>query len=115
MGDLVLTVRVPQPVTCLYGRGRTRAFTSEEEVPLASPTRVLAIRRVERGGVVSETELEADAFIPEQYRGMISGPRDRWLTPEVRRCVVMVADNRKSVAAFVGSGDREWRLADLTS
>ena len=112
MADLVLTVRVPQMVTTMHGRGRTRAFSAPEIVPLASPTRVLSVRRVMRCGLPSDLEVEADAFIPEQYRGQISGQRDRWITPEIRRCVVMVADNRKTLAPFLASGDFEWKFGD---
>jgi hypothetical protein len=108
MAELVLTVRVPQIVTTLHGRGRVRAYSGEALVPMASPTRVFALRRTTHKGIVSDTVLEADAFIPEHYRGQIGGHRSAWLTPEIRRCFVFVEDNRKSLRPFLESGDAEW-------
>jgi hypothetical protein len=103
MADLVLTIRVPQAGRVVYGEGRARLWPIEHLVPLV--TRVVALRRIVRGGALDESELEADAFIPEIYREQISGRRDQWITPEIRRSLVWVSDNRKSLAPFLESGE----------
>jgi hypothetical protein len=107
---LVLTILVPQPVTVIYGRYRNRFSTQESLQPLITSCR--ALRRVIWNGVMSESEIEVEAFIPEHMRRSICGARSSWIDDEWRRSVAAIADNRKSLAAFIESGDREWKFEE---
>lgn len=107
--DMVLTVQVPKLVAVFYGKHRNRYSAVEGLVPLV--TSVRAVRLIVREGAPDPVAVQVDAFIPERERRGIEGRATKWITPEVYRCIAYIRENRKSLAAFLASGDLEWRLA----
>ncbi|MEX3817343.1 hypothetical protein AB3X93_02945 [Paraburkholderia sp. BR14262] len=66
------------------------------------------VQRAVSGGVVSEEVVLVDAYIPPQHRRSIFAPANSWKSSAVLRCSARVALNRKSLAAFIESGERKW-------
>lgn len=73
-------------------------------------TSVHRLRRVTRRGRLVETEIEALAFIPESYRHGIPETDRKWCGLEMYWMKVIVAKNRKTLAAFMASGELEMEV-----
>ena len=71
-------------------------------------TTVYVVRRSISKGIVSEDVVLVDAYIPPHYRAGISGRLHTWKSGSVLQCSARVALNRKSLAAFMASGERKW-------
>ncbi|POR54559.1 hypothetical protein B0G62_102167 [Paraburkholderia eburnea] len=78
------------------------------EVEQLTETMVIALRRSEHNGVIAEDCVRALAFVPEQFRVHLS-ERRRLIDGEYAWCFARLADNKKSLAPFMASGDREWK------
>jgi hypothetical protein len=79
------------------------------EVEQLTETMVIALRRVEFKGALDEQTVRALAFVPEAFRPHLREQR-RLVGGEYAWCSAKLADNKKSLAPFLASGDREWRL-----
>jgi hypothetical protein len=99
-----LTVQLPVLAPRLYGKYRNRIAYEQQLMPIETTVHAVRLIKDDPGAV------EVDAFIPEQYRGQIDGPRSKWVDTEVRRCIAWIEDNPKSLRAFLESGDAEWDL-----
>ncbi len=106
----VLRVEVPKLVPITYGKYRNRVTYEERDTELV--TSVRALRRIEKAGGWDEERIEADAYITPGEARQIEGRRSAWKTPEIRTCIVHVSKNRKSLAGFLASGDREWDVSE---
>lgn len=106
----VLTIQVPKLVSVAYGKYKNRISEVEDLVQLI--TSVHAVRRIVDDGIVDEVAVQVDAFIPEQHRAEITGPRSRWITPEVYRTIAYIEHNKRTLRAFIESGDAEWDLRE---
>jgi hypothetical protein len=106
---LVLTCEVPSVGAVEIGRYRKLVYVPAD-VELNS--RVRAVRRIAgRDGALETERVEVEVFVPEDRRRAVEAPRrDDWVTPEYLRCKALVSKNRKSLAAFMDSGDSEWNL-----
>jgi len=100
---MILTVQIPVLVPEIYGKFKNRISYTTKLMPIV--TRVVAVRRTVIAG-----EVEADAFIKDEYRRQIDGAKSKWIDAEYRRCVCYVEDNPKTLRAFLESGDAEWDL-----
>lgn len=101
-----LQIQIPVQVGETYGRYKNRIFYSSKFVPLLTSVSLL------RRHPGNDTTIEVEAFIPEQYRKHIDGARDKWVTPEIRKCVCYYADNRKTLREFMESGVPELIIKD---
>jgi hypothetical protein len=99
-----LTIQIPVLVAEIYGKYKNRITYTTRLQPIL--TSVSAIRRVEGDDVA----IEVDAFIPEQYRDQIDGSHMKWISPEMRRCVCYIDDNRKTLRDFIESGEQERQI-----
>lgn len=79
------------------------------EVEQLTETMVVALRRYEFKGALVEDSAHALAFVPDEFRLYLS-ERRRLVDGEYVWCNVKFSDNRKSLAPFMASGDREWTL-----
>ena len=71
-------------------------------------TTVFVVRRSITKGVASEDVVLVDAYIPPHYRQGISQRDHTWKSGSVLQCTARVAMNRKSLAAFMASGEQKW-------
>lgn len=101
-----LTIQIPVMSAEFHGRGGTRIFYAAKFMPILTTVSVL------RRHPGNDMTIEAEAFIPEQYRGQIDGLRSAWVTPEIRKCVCYVGDNPKTLREFMESGEQELILKD---
>ncbi|MBB2928373.1 hypothetical protein [Paraburkholderia silvatlantica] len=107
---LVLTVEVPSIVAVELGRYRRVTYVPGD---CELNSRVRAVRRIVRAdGTLESERVEVEVFVPEERRRAVEAPRSAWITPEYLRCKALVSKNRKSLAAFLDSGDRELTLAE---
>lgn len=81
-------------------RRGTQALTFE--------TNVFVVQRSVRDGVPSDDVVLVDAFIPTRYRKGISGMLHTWRSSSVLRCTARVQLNRKTLAAFMASGESKY-------
>ncbi|MFD1556016.1 hypothetical protein ACFSHT_10325 [Paraburkholderia silviterrae] len=83
-----------------------RSAVGEIEGPIEAM--VHGLRRVEFKGQIADDYVRALAFVPEQFRshlresGRLVGAEHAW-------CTATLADNKKSLAPFLASGDDEWK------
>jgi hypothetical protein len=77
-------------------------------------TTVYVLRRSVTKGVASEDVVLVDAYIPPGYRAGISGRLHTWKSGSVLRCSARVSQNRKSLAAFMASGEKRWPCAEVS-
>ncbi|MBB3256885.1 hypothetical protein [Paraburkholderia sp. WP4_3_2] len=102
MNPIRLQVQMPTiGVFSIKGR------SSIGEVEQAAETMVIALRRVEFQGVIDEHLVRALAFVPDQFRAYLR-QSSRLVDGEYAWCFARVTDNKKSLAPFMASGDREW-------
>lgn len=102
---MILTVQLPTLQAILYGKYKNRISHVQADVPLV--TTVYKIRRLARNGKYDADLISAEAFIPEHYRSAVD-PKDwRWVDKETLRVMVNIKDNRKTLAAFLGSYEPE--------
>ena len=71
-------------------------------------TTVFVVRRSITKGVASEDVVLVDAYIPPHYRKGISQHDHTWRSGSVLQCTARVSQNRKSLAAFMASGEQKW-------
>lgn len=83
--------------------GRSSIGPIEERIE----TTVDGLCRVVFKGGVQENCVSARAFVPERFRGYLREQK-RLVDGEYVWCLAMVEHNRKSLAPFLASGDREW-------
>lgn len=102
-----LQVQLPVLVPVLYGKHRNRIAHVDGTVPLI--TTVKTVRRIECGDGFDDVTISAHAFIPEERRGEVL-PHAHWVDEETLRVNVDVFENRKTLRAFIESGDREWSI-----
>lgn len=70
-------------------------------------TTVDGLRRLEFRGVLNDDTVQVRAFVPERYRHYLR--ERRVLIGEDRVwCLARTESNRKSLAPFLASSDREW-------
>lgn len=105
-----LQVQLPVLVARIYGKYRNRITHEAGWESLL--TTVHAVRYISPDDGPDVTMVEADAFIPEHRRRGLDVRASRWVTPEILRVNVWVAENRKTLAPFLASGDREWDLRE---
>lgn len=81
------------------------------EVEQLTETMVIALRRIEFKGALVEDSVRALAFVPDAFRTHL---REKgWLIEgEYTWCAAALADNKKSLAPFMASGDREWKTEE---
>ncbi|WP_434715494.1 hypothetical protein [Paraburkholderia sp. A3RO-2L] len=78
------------------------------EIEQLTESMVIALRRVEFRGALDEQTVRALAFVPDVFRVHLSEQR-RLVGGEYAWCSAKLADNKKSLAPFMASGDREWK------
>lgn len=97
-------LQVRMPVIGVFSiKGRSGVGEVEQLVE----TMVDGMRRREFKGVLAENLALVRAYVPEQFRPHLRETR-RLIDGERAWCVAMLADNKKSLASFLASGDREW-------
>ncbi|WP_322069948.1 hypothetical protein [Paraburkholderia bannensis] len=102
-----IRLQVQMPVIGVFSIGRRSGVGEVEQLV---ETTVTGLRRSEHNGLRVEGSAMALAFVPEQFRRHLRetkrllGDEHAWLT-------VKLADNRKSLAPFMASGDLEWEAA----
>jgi hypothetical protein len=106
---LIVTIRVPMRVAILHGKYRNRISYQSSMQPLNA--RAMAMRRIaiDGSGTFNSGKIEVDAYISPDDRDLIEGGGTCWITPEIRRCVAYLSDNRKTLAPFFASNEPEWR------
>lgn len=77
------------------------------EIEQLVETMVVGLRRQEFKGQLVEDSVWALAFVPEQFRGHVR-EKKRLVDGEYVWCIARLSDNKKSLAPFFASGDREW-------
>ncbi|WP_321867256.1 hypothetical protein [Paraburkholderia tropica] len=78
------------------------------EVEQLTETMVIALRRVECKGVLDEQTVRALAYVPDVFRPYLRD-KGRLVDGEYVWCAARLADNKKSLATFMASSDREWK------
>ncbi|MFP3705935.1 hypothetical protein [Paraburkholderia tropica] len=76
------------------------------EIEQLTETMVIALRRVEFKGVLDEQTVRALAFVPDVFRPHLRC-EGRLIDDEYAWCLAHVVDNKKSLAPFMASGERE--------
>lgn len=71
-------------------------------------TNVFVVQRLVMDGIASEEVVMVDAYIPTRYRAGISGMLHTWRSSSVLRCTARVRLNRKTLAAFMASGESKY-------
>ena len=94
---MILTVLFPTEAPYEF---RGRIIVSDALMPLV--TRVRAVRRLAK----DDRRVEVEAFVPERMRRSIK-PLSRFVTSEYARMTANIAENKKSLAAFLDSGEAE--------
>ncbi|NIE67458.1 hypothetical protein [Burkholderia sp. Ax-1719] len=103
--NLVLTCEIPSLVAVEAGRYRRLTYIPGDA---ELNSRVRALRRVVLAdGSLSPIQVEVEVFVPTDRRRAVEAPRTAWVTPEYLRCKALVSKNKKSLAAFMASGDLE--------
>jgi hypothetical protein len=103
-----IRLQVQMPTIGMYSiKGRTAVGEVEQLVE----TMVDGLRRREFKGVLAEDLVLARAFVPEQFRRHLR-EKGRLIDGEYAWCIAMLADNKKSLAPFIASGDREWKTEE---
>lgn len=111
-----IRLQVQMPTIGLYSiRGRSAIG----EVEQLTETMVVALRRVAFKGVLDEQVVRALAFVPDVFRPHLRS-EGRLIDGEYVWGFAKLADNKKSLAPFMASGDREWikeeeEMADASS
>ncbi|MFX1675189.1 hypothetical protein PWR63_23565 [Paraburkholderia sp. A2WS-5] len=101
-----IRLQVQMPTIGMFSiKGRTAVGEIEQLVE----TMVDSLRRPELKGVLADDLVLARAFVPEVFRPHLR-ETGRLIDGEFAWCVAMLADNKKSLAPFLASGDREWTL-----
>lgn len=103
---MILEIQIPVLVTVTYGKYKNRFSVQPKLMPIV--TSVSALRLISGDNIA----IEVDAFIPESLRGQIDGPRSKWRTPEIRKCICYIDDNRKTLRDFIESGAQELILGN---
>lgn len=85
-----------------------RGRSAVGEVEQLTETMVIALRREEFRGAVNDQQARALAFVPQVFRAHLR-EMGRLIDGEYVWCTAKFADNRKSLAPFMASGDREWK------
>jgi len=99
-----IRLQVRMPMIGVFGiKGRSGVGEVEQFVE----TMVTALRRQEFKGALAEDSVRALAFVPEQFRGYLR-EKKRLVDGEYVWCTAKLSDNKKSLAPFFASGDREW-------
>ncbi|WP_310630802.1 hypothetical protein [Paraburkholderia sp.] len=78
------------------------------EVEQLTETMVIALRRLEFKDAMNEATIRALAFVPEGFRPHLRAEK-RLIDDEYAWCFAHLDDNKKSLAPFFASGDREWK------
>lgn len=100
-----IRLQVEMPVIGTFSiKGRSGAGEVEQLVE----TTVIGLRRREYNGALVGRSAMALAFVPEQFRRHLRETK-RLVDGEYAWCVATVAGNKKSLAPFMASGDREWK------
>lgn len=106
--DLVLTVEYPS-----LNRRRTKGGrTVYDDAHRRINTRVRKVRLYRIEGVLVDDQVKVEAYIPPLHRGNVFAHHSRWVTPEYLACFAWIGDNKKTLAAFLASGDEEWDLRE---
>lgn len=107
MQHLRLEVLIPTLGVVEYA-GRARI----SEVDAPTETTVYGLRRHMFEDKLSETSVQALAYIPPSKAAGIDRADSRWVGDELFWCWTRVARNKKSLAPFLASGDRQWLAPD---
>ncbi|WP_296652834.1 hypothetical protein [Paraburkholderia sp.] len=99
-----ISLLVQMPAIGVFSIGR-RSGIGEIEQP--TQTLVHGLRRHEFKGVLSESCVWAKAFVKEEFRQHLRAT-GKLIDGEYVWCLALLKDNRKSLAAFFASSDREW-------
>lgn len=101
-----IRLQVRMPVIGVFSiKGRPAVGEIEQLVE----TMVVGLRRQEFKGELVEDSVWALAFVPEQFLGHLR-EKKRLVDGERVWCVAKLSDNKKSLAPFFVSGDREWKV-----
>jgi hypothetical protein len=104
-----IRLQVKMPTIGVFSiKGRSAVGEVEQLVE----TMVDGLRRREFKGALADDLVLARAFVPEQFRRHLS-ETGRLVDGEHTWCVAMLEDNKKSLAPFMASSDREWKAEDL--
>ncbi|QBR00489.1 hypothetical protein [Paraburkholderia pallida] len=103
-----IRLQVEMPVIGTFSiKGRSGSGEIEQPVE----TTVIGLRRREYNGVLVARSAMALAFVPEQFRRHLREAK-RLVDGEYAWCVATAAANKKSLAPFMASGDREWGVEE---
>lgn len=101
-----IRLQVRMPVIGVFSvKGRAGVGEIEQLVE----TMVVGLRRQEFKGALVEDSVWALAFVPEQFRSHLR-EKKRLVGGEYVWCIARLSDNKKSLALFFASGDREWKV-----
>ncbi|WP_434663504.1 hypothetical protein P5W99_24500 [Paraburkholderia sp. A3BS-1L] len=101
-----IRLQVKMPTIGVFSiKGRSAVGEVEQLVE----TMVDGLRRSEFKGVIAQDRVLVRAFVPELFRRHMR-ETGRLIDGERAWCVAMLEDNRKSLAPFLASGDREWKM-----
>jgi hypothetical protein len=98
-----LRLQVQMPMIGMFSIGGRAGVGEIEQL---TETMVIALRRMERKGALSEDSARALAFVPVEFRRHLRETR-RLVGEEHAWVAVRLADNKKSLAPFMASGDLE--------
>lgn len=103
-----IRLQVEMPTIGMFSiKGRT----SVGEVEQLTETMVIALRRSEFKGALVEGSARALAFVPDEFRPHLR-EKGALIDGEYAWCGAKLADNKKSLAPFMASGDREWKVEE---
>ncbi|WP_321953127.1 hypothetical protein [Paraburkholderia bannensis] len=100
-----IRLQVRMPVIGMFSIGGRSGVGEVEQLV---ETTVTGLRRSEHNGVQVEGSAMALAFVPEQFRRHLRETK-RLVGEEHAWVAAKLADNKKSLAPFMASGDREWK------
>ncbi|WP_213306020.1 hypothetical protein [Paraburkholderia sacchari] len=114
MAAMTLTIDVVIPHVEMSGRYRNRPVVITG--PATIDKTVLAVRRIYEDGVLDEERVEVEFFVPEGERRLYEISRMKramWVGDTgVLRTTAQIKNNRKTLAAWLASDERELRFFD---
>ncbi|WP_176079336.1 hypothetical protein [Paraburkholderia tropica] len=103
-----IRLQVQMPTLGVYSIKGRSAIGGVEQL---TETMVIALRRVEFKGVLDEQVVRALAFVPDVFRPHLRD-KGRLVDGEYAWCAARLADNKKSLAPFMASGEQHINLTE---
>lgn len=96
----------------VIGGYTTRGRILYTAAPALIETQVRVVRRHPVDHRLRDHSVIVEAFCPDHFRRGIEAPKSQWADQEYLRTTADIALNKKSLAAFLDSGESELHLSE---